>query len=158
MDKYEGTERRRENIFMQERLAVLEERTDKITKHIDELNVEYKSSRDSIIAFSNKIPDLVKAIENLTEELKEHKKSLSEELEHNQEETREYKKECNGVESRLFIVEKKINEDTDKVKEFMQKNWRIGILGGFVGGLLGKLTPDLAKALAGILSKIFMGL
>lgn len=157
MKDYKGTERRKENIFMQERIAVLEEKSEKIEKHIEILDIEFKQSRESIIEFSNKIPALVKALENLTEELKEHKKNLSDELKRSQEETKKHKDECKDIDSRLFFIETKFKEDKIKVEYFMRRNWRIGILGGFVGGLLGKLTPDLVKIFVGILSKIFVG-
>ena len=54
-------------------------------------------------------------------------------------------------------MEKEKDQNEDKIKDFMQKNWRIGILGGFIGGLIGKLTPDLIKVIVDILSKYLVG-
>ena len=158
MEKYQGTERRKENLLMQERLAVLEEKSEKLEQNINHLDSEFKIARDSIISFSNKIPDLVKAIENLTEELKEHKKSFTEDLNATKEDATKHKKECYDIDNRLEDLERAYNKDEEKIDKFIRKNWRIGILGGFIGGLIGKLTPDLIAVVIKILTKIFVGI
>lgn len=158
MENYLGIERRKENIFMQERIAVLEEKTNKVEKNIDELSNEFKTSRDSIISFSNKIPELVRVIENLTQELKEHKTTLTEEIDANKKDAESHREECRGINTRLSIIEKSFGEDKDKIQDLMRKSWRLGVLGGIIGGLIGKITPELGKIIVTFLSKVILGI
>lgn len=158
MENYLGTERRKENIFMQERIAVLEERSKKIDCEVSLLDSEFKNSRESIIILINKIPELLKAIESLTAEFKGYKEKIETDFDNKEEKYNKHENRCADIDSRLINVEKELKNSDEVIKDFMRKNWRVGLLGGLIGGLIGKLTPDLIKLIIDVVSKIFIGL